>query len=65
MVDVPVTFNVVAVRVSVEPVSNAAVFEVFNNNIKNLKQVLFELIENIPEERNNCNCSKTLESGRL
>ena len=49
----------------VEPVSNATVFEVFNNNIKNLKQVLFELIENIPAERNNCTCEKTLEIGRL
>ena len=48
-----------------EPVNHKAVIEIFNNNISNLKKILFDFIEQIPEERNACDCAKTLENGRL
>ncbi len=48
-----------------EPVSHKAVIEIFNQNIANLKKVLFDLIEQIPTDRVNCECAKTLENGRL
>ncbi len=48
-----------------EPVNHKAVIEIFNNNISNLKKVLFDLIEQIPNERLACNCSNTLADGRL
>lgn len=48
-----------------EPVSHKAVIEIFNNNISNLKKVLFDFVEQIPEERNNCECANTLSNGRL
>jgi len=48
-----------------DPVNHKAVIEVFNNNITNLKKVLFELVEQIPEERNNCECAQTLAKGRI
>ena len=40
----------------VPPVSHDAVIEVFNNNVANLKSLLFTMIENIPHEQNHCNC---------
>jgi len=43
-----------------EPVSHQAVMEVFAANINNLKAMLFKLIEKIPAERQNCNCSMTV-----
>ncbi len=49
----------------VPPVSHHEVIQVFNNNISNLKKVLFYLIENLPESRDNCNCANTLSSSRL
>lgn len=48
-----------------EPVSHKAVMEIFNANISNLKKVLFELIEQIPSDRNACECGITLKKGRL
>ena len=47
-----------------EPVNHKAVIDIFNANISNLKKVLFELIEQIPDEPS-CECSKTLEKGRV
>lgn len=43
----------------VPPVSHEAVMEVFNNNVANLKSLLFTMIENIPAEQNNCDCQNT------
>ncbi len=43
----------------VPPVSHEAVMEVFNNNVANLKSLLFTMIENIPSEQNNCDCKNT------
>ena len=43
----------------VPPVSHQAVIEVFNNNVENLKSLLFRMIEKIPPERSVCECSKT------
>ncbi|MDD3593217.1 MAG: S-methyl-5'-thioadenosine phosphorylase [Candidatus Gastranaerophilales bacterium] len=48
-----------------EPVSHSAVIEVFEKNITNLKKVLFDLIEVIPQEQKNCYCFETLKRGRL
>ncbi len=48
-----------------EPVNHKAVIDVFNNNIANLKKVLFDFIEQVPTERNNCGCGQTLERGRI
>lgn len=49
----------------VPPVSHQAVIEVFNSNLDKLKRVLFKLIENMPEERRNCECAKTREGSQL
>ena len=43
----------------VPPVSHEAVIEVFNNNVSNLKNLLFNMIENIPMEAEHCECAKT------
>ena len=43
----------------VPPVSHEAVMEVFNNNVANLKSLLFTMIENIPAVCENCDCSKS------
>jgi len=43
----------------VAPVSHQAVIEVFNSNLDRLKDVLFKMIENIPEDRVNCDCGAT------
>lgn len=40
-----------------EPVSHEAVLKVFNENNEKLKKLLFTLIENIPNERTQCNCA--------
>ena len=45
----------------VPPVSHEAVIKVFNNNVSNLKNLLFNMIENIPEGRNNCECAHSTE----
>ena len=39
--------------------SKAEVIKVFNNNLDNLKKLLFTMIENIPTENNNCECANT------
>ena len=43
----------------VPPVSHEAVLEVFNNNVENLKSLLFKMIEKIPSELNNCECKNS------
>ena len=42
----------------VPPVSHEAVMEVFNNNVANLKSLLFTMIENIPADAN-CECANS------
>lgn len=49
----------------VPPVCHNDVIKVFNSNIENLKKVLFNLIESIPQERQKCNCANTLSCSRL
>lgn len=49
----------------VPPVSHHAVIEVFNSNLDKLKKVLFTMIEQIPDERLNCECAKTGINSRL
>ena len=49
----------------VPPVSHHEVIEVFNSNVSNLKNLLFNMIENIPSERNNCTCKDTKKSSQL
>jgi 5'-methylthioadenosine phosphorylase len=49
----------------VPPVSHQEVIQVFNNNLDNLKKLLFTMIERIPMEINNCECSKTVENSQL
>ena len=44
------------------PVSHAAVIEVFNNNVANLKKLLFSMIELIPDSRDNCVCKNTVQA---
>ena len=44
----------------VPPVSHEAVMEVFNNNVANLKSLLFTMIENIPAEQDHCECYKAV-----
>ena len=44
----------------VPPVSHEAVMEVFNNNVANLKSLLFTMIENIPAEQEHCECYKAV-----
>lgn len=48
----------------VPPVSHHAVIEVFNNNLANLKKLLFTMIENIPTDRVNCDCMNTKAKSR-
>lgn len=43
----------------VPPVSHQAVIEVFNNNVANLKSLLFSMIEKTPLEPNKCTCALT------
>ena len=49
----------------VPPVSHHAVIEVFNNNVANLKSLLFSMIEKIPVEQNNCECAFTKKNSQL
>lgn len=49
----------------VPPVSHQAVMEVFNSNLERLKNMLFEMIAEIPEERVICTCAKTSECSQL
>lgn len=43
----------------VPPVTHQEVMQVFKSNIANLKKLLVAVIENIPMERNNCECYNT------
>ena len=43
----------------VPPVTHQEVTKVFKSNISRLKKLLLSIIENIPVERNNCECYKT------
>ncbi len=43
----------------VPPVSHEEVIKVFNNNVENLKSLLFNMIENIPTDRKNCECENS------
>ena len=49
----------------VPPVSHSEVIKVFNNNLDNLKKLLFTMIENIPAENNNCECAKTTANSHV
>ena len=48
----------------VAPVSHQSVIEVFNNNVDNLKKLLFSMIEKIPAENNNCDCANKKKNYR-
>ena len=37
----------------------------FNNNVENLKHLLFTMIEKLPDERENCDCKNTKEKSRV
>ena len=49
----------------VPPVSHGEVIEVFNNNIENLKKLLFTMIENIPMNNDHCDCANTKKNAQL
>ena len=48
----------------VPPVSHHEVMQVFNNNVANLKKLLFTMIENIPAEREKCDCANTKKNSQ-
>ena len=49
----------------VPPVSHHEVIQVFNNNLDNLKKLLFTMIEKIPAENNSCECANTRKNSQL
>jgi 5'-methylthioadenosine phosphorylase len=49
----------------VPPVSHHEVIQVFNNNVENLKKLLFTMIEKLPDERNMCDCENTTAKSRV
>jgi 5'-methylthioadenosine phosphorylase len=49
----------------VEPVSHSEVVKVFNDNLNKLRALLTRLVENIPSERKQCSCSRTLLHARI
>ena len=49
----------------VAPVSHHEVIQVFNSNLERLKNLLFTLIEEIPEERKICECAMTTKNSQL
>ncbi len=49
----------------VPPVSHHEVIEVFNSNLANLKNLLFNMIEQIPAERKECECALTKKKSQL
>ena len=49
----------------VPPVSHHDVIKVFNANIENLKNLLFELVQNTPLERTQCECKNTVNNSRF
>jgi len=48
----------------IEPVSHEMVLKVFNENIGKLKDLLYDIIERIPEKRS-CKCGEELKSARM
>jgi 5'-methylthioadenosine phosphorylase len=48
-----------------EPVQHGDVIKVFNENNTKLRQLLFTMIEKIPEGRITCGCEKVLEHSRI
>ncbi len=50
---------------TIEPVSHEGVIKVFNQNIENLKKLLYEMIKAIPVGERDCVCSSALEKARL
>ena len=49
----------------VPPVSHHEVIQVFNSNLDKLKSLLFNMIEQIPYERKNCECADTSTNSQL
>lgn len=49
----------------VPPVTHCEVIKVFLENNEKLKKLLLTMISKIPQERNKCQCSKTVSSGRI
>lgn len=49
----------------VDPVSHSEVIKVFNANNEKLRNLLFSLIEEIPNDRVKCGCSEVLAHSRL
>src|SRR5919109_979654 len=47
------------------PVSTKAVLEILRRNIYRTKKILLELFNNIPAERDTCNCSNALEGALI
>jgi 5'-methylthioadenosine phosphorylase len=43
-------------------VSSKEIIETLNKNISKITKLLLTIIPNITEERNSCNCSKSLEN---
>lgn len=50
---------------NVDPVSHSDVIKVFNQNNEKLRNLLFALIEQLPDERLKCGCSNVLEHSRI
>ncbi|MGB9812032.1 MAG: S-methyl-5'-thioadenosine phosphorylase [Thermovenabulum sp.] len=48
----------------IEPVSHEMVLKVFNENIGKLKDLIYSIIERIPDERN-CRCGEELKHARM
>lgn len=49
----------------VPAVTHHDVIQVFNSNLDNLKKLLFEMIVNVPDVRDNCSCANTYSSSKL
>lgn len=49
----------------VPPVSHHEVMQVFNSNLDKLKNLLFKMIETIPEDRKICECGQTTKNSQL
>jgi len=49
----------------IQPVSHETVLKVFNDNIENLKELLYEVIKRIPKQRQKCKCGDELKSARM
>ncbi len=49
----------------VPPVSHHEVCRVFNENLENVKNLLFRVIEAIPEKREHCDCANTFKNSQM